>query len=295
MSRYCVKVSDFYPTHSTYSDEGEALPVEFENENVGPLGKRQTNIYDPKLMVRMPSDVMFRIFKKLPCGEVEKYALNHPKGREQCKWMFDQGDFTTRVAIDFNVWVIDSCNRLDIEDSETIIVRIKWKNLNELFRKLNVVGKFLSDPSNVPFEYDPELTKNYTKIYTQNYTQNQIEDHVSEINKNTPFGELFNIVWTVNVFESVIDPPDDKSAHFYAAMMLDDLRSKWRIDVLWPAEDNEKVIVNDTSLVEQLKILLDYKQNDVDEILTHYQIPKDVSEKIKRSVLRKIPTKKKFS
>lgn len=248
MSGLSKKLGNFYPTYKSANDE---VAIEFYR-------KFEKEIYDRNLMERMPLDIMYRIFGYLPVEEVEMYSKSNHKGIEQCKWAFDEGHLTTRVAVDFNVWVIDSHGNIDMEDSDSIIFRITWKSLEELKYKIKAILDFFNSKI---FQFDLDLEEN-------------IVDDASEIDGNIPFSDLLDVIWTAKVYSVVVDPD---SKYYDASVELDDVREAFRMDVEWPPGS-----FNDPKVLkEQIRMLLDRNQDNVDEVLDNYGIPRELANRIK--------------
>jgi hypothetical protein len=210
---------------------------------------------------KMPFDVMLNLFAQLKIGDVEHYCKTQQKGIEQCQWIFKQGVLSTRVAIDFVIWTIDHHGNWDIESSETVIIRIKWRTIKELTTKIKTIQTFLVDHQQIPFEYNEFII-------------DQLEDSATMIDENTLFADLFDKVWTIAKYERIIDLLQYKKNDVDSE--LDILRCTWRTDVEWPSGNFK----NESNLLQQIKNLLDIKQLDVDEAIAYYKIPSDIACKI---------------
>ena len=204
---------------------------------------------------KMPIDLMLKYFRNFTIGDLEDYCNSNDIGYAQCFWAFNSGIFVTRVAIDFCVWTIDDDQNPDLEATETAIIRIHWKSLNELLFKISVIKHLLQinhstlSSQFIPFAFheitldDPEL----------------LDDPASNINKNTLFSDLFNTVWTIGKFDKFIDLYDMPQS-YNADQELNLLRSKWKLDVEWPAVDTtQKLVINNNTKVflNEIQTLLD--------------------------------------
>jgi hypothetical protein len=212
-----------------------------------------------KMSNKMPFDVMLNLFAQLEIGDIEHYCKTHP----QCCWVFQQGNLTTRVAIDFVIWTIDIHGNWDIETSETIIIRIKWKSIAELQSKINALQTLLaSKDTRIPFKYDEVIIDDQ-----------KLEDAAEHINQNTLFADLFNKVWTIAKYERIIDLLQYQKN---IDSELDILRCTWRYDVEWPSGKFDQ----QSRLIQEIKNLLDIKQLDLEDSIQYYNIPRDLAKKI---------------
>jgi hypothetical protein len=214
----------------------------------------------------MPFDVMLNLFAQLKIGDVEDYCKTQHKGIEQCQWIFKQGNLTTRVAIDFVIWTIDRHGNWDIESSETVIIRIKWRTIDELKTKIKTIQGFLVNHQHIPFQYNEFII-------------DQLDDSAASIDENTLFADLFDKVWTIAKYERIIDLLQYKNDTDSVDSELDILRCTWRFDVEWPSGNFK----NEYNLIQQLKNLLDIKQLDIDDAISYYHLPKEIASKITRN------------
>jgi hypothetical protein len=195
---------------------------------------------------------MLKYFRNFTIGNLEEYCRNNDIGHTQCLWAFNSGIFVTRVAIDFCVWTIDDHQNPDLEATETVIIRIHWKSLNELLFKISVIKHLLqlNYSSSIRSEFIPfdfhEITLDDPEL---------LDDPASNINKNTLFSDLFNTVWTIGKFDKFVDLYDMPKS-YDADQELNLLRSKWKMDVEWPATDT--LVFSDTAkFLNEIQTLLD--------------------------------------
>jgi hypothetical protein len=205
---------------------------------------------------KVPFDVMLNLFAQLEIGDIEHYCKTYP----QCQWIFQQGNLTTRVAIDFVIWTIDQQGNWDIETSETVIIRIKWKSIEELKMKIKTIQTFLINHRQIPFKFNEFII-------------DQLEDSATDINTHTIFADLFDKVWSVAKYERIIDLLQYNKK---IDSELDVLRCTWRSDVEWPAGK----FGSEEDLIQEIQDLLDTKQLDVEDAVQYYNIPKDLANKI---------------
>jgi hypothetical protein len=219
------------------------------------------------LLDTLPFDTLMDVFGPLSIGDVEKYCEVSPVAAKS----FHKETFTTRVSIDFVVWVVDEYGDAEIEASESIIVRIKWKCISELTAKIkaistNVLGK------KMPFSYN-------------DYDQEPVDDCALKIDEQTRFSDLFDKIWTIHTFEKVVFLENvNDSINYNAEDELVKVRKKYRTDFEWPAIEEKfstKYILQ-KKLGRQFQTLINNDSMNTKSIVKYMKVPNTLVTKIRR-------------
>ena len=148
----------------------------------------ESEVYDNMLYNNLNKKIPFDIFLDLYGDYSVKNVFQICEKLGQYKSI--KGNLTTRIAIDFVVWTIDQRDMWDIEASETIVIRIKWKTIDELIAKIHAIQNFLHVKHSrvtIPFEYN-EFIMDPNEL--NEWSDGGLGDPAILIDENTTFSKL---------------------------------------------------------------------------------------------------------